>query len=117
MDYRATRGTLAMQFNAVKRHFGRKITVTGIVIDTFIGKGDTVNILDKNQIFFLANVEVIEIKSTKKPKKPLVEASPGEAVTLLLGARRASEDGAEESEPSRIRRVRQGFFLAKPHSL
>ena len=117
MDYRATRGTLALQLEAVKVGFGRKITVTGVVIDTFISKGDTGNILDKNQTFFLANVEVIEIKSAKKPKKPLAEASPGEAVTLLLGARRASEESEEEGEPSRIRRVRKGFFLAKPHSL
>lgn len=113
MDYRAARGTLAMQFNAVKRHFGKKISVTGTVIDTFISMGDSVNILDRNQMLVLTDAEVIGIKRAKGAKNRLAEASPAEEVTLLLQLKRPDES---EGISLRGKRIEKGFFLAKPSS-
>ena len=111
MDYRASRGTIAMQFDKAKRLPGKKIKVTGTVIDAFIAKGDAVSVLDNRQLFFLGGAEIVSIKSVKKPKKLIDEASPGEAVTLLLRVNRG-----EEGDILGSCRVKKGFFLTKVQS-
>ena len=97
-----------MQFEKAKRLFGKKIKVTGTVIDAFIAKGDAVSVLDNRQLFFLGGAEIVSIKSVKKPKRIRDDAAPGETVTLILQVHRG-----DDGEIMGSCRVKKGFFLTK----